>query len=181
MLPSFAEKDAKPHGRASIEREYINMPCLLGKRVDLDTDTEDIEIAVALPGGTDIETVEVNLKSDGRQAEVGFDWPRGLYDLNELYSADIKAKKPVEAKILSMREFLKSHRIKNDDIPRAKILIPLPVQVQTESKTWVKSGKIGTNGEIIARVTFKAYQQEYEVVNADKKIKFTADEKEERK
>lgn len=181
MVPSFAEKETKTQESISMERRFINMPCLLGKRVDLDTDTEDVEIAVALPGGTDLETVEVTLKSDGRQAEVTFNWPKDLYDLNELYSADIRAKKRVEAKILSMKESLKSHRVKNDEIPRASIVIPLPVQVQTDSKTWIKSGKIGTTGGIIARVTFKAYQKEYEVINADKRIMFTVDEKDEGK
>lgn len=181
MAPSFAEKETKAQEYISMERKYINMPCLVGKRGNLDTDTEDVEVAVALPGGTDIESVEVSLNSDGRQAELRFDWPKGLYDMNQLYSRDIKEKRRVEAKILSMKDALKSHRIKSDDIPRSTIIIPLPVQVHTDSKTWIKTGKIDTSGEIIAIITFTAYQKEYDVIRADKRIKFTVDEKEEGK
>ena len=101
--------------------------------------------------------------------------------MNQLYSRDIKEKRRVEAKILSMKDALKSHRIKSDDIPRSTINIPLPVQVHTDSKTWIKTGKIDSSGEIIAIITFKAYQKEYDVIRADKRIKFTIDEKEEGK
>ena len=71
-----------------------------------------------------------------------------------------------------MNKFLKSHRFKTDVAPRAIVMIPLPVPVQTDNKGWKKSGKVGTRGGIIAKVTFKAYQKEYSVADADKRFTF---------
>ena len=55
------------------------MPCLIGTSVDLDTDCENVNVAVALPGGIDLKTVEVCLSPDGKIAKLSYDWPKDLY------------------------------------------------------------------------------------------------------
>lgn len=148
------------------------MPYLIGRSVDLDTDCENVNIAVALPGGTDMETVEICLSPDGKEAKLSYDWPKDLYVMKELYFEEIKTKKRIDSTILSMNESLKARRTKTDIAPRAYIVLPLPVAVQTDSKTWAKSGNIGNHGGVIAKVTFKAHQKEYGVLDADKRIPF---------
>ena len=92
--------------------------------------------------------------------------------MDELFSDEIKSKERIDTKISAMNKFLKSHRFKTYVAPRAIVMIPLPVPVQTDNKGWKKSGKVGTRGGIIAKVTFKAYQKEYSVADADKRFTF---------
>ena len=112
---------------------HINMPCLVGASVDIDSDCEYVNAAVALPGGTDMATVEVCLSPDGKKAKLSYDWP------HELFSEEITANQRVDSKILSMTESLRRHQTRTDIAPRASIVIPLPLSAQTDSKTWVKS------------------------------------------
>ena len=59
---------------------------MVGVSDNLDTGEENVDIAIALPGGTELGTVEVSLSPDGREAEIGFDWPQELYLMDELFS-----------------------------------------------------------------------------------------------
>ena len=104
--------------------------------MDLDTDCENVNVAVALPGGIDLETVEVCLSADGKTAKLSYDWPKDLYVMKELYFEEIEADERVDSTILSMSETLRTQRPKTDIAPRALIVIPLPMSVQTDSKTW---------------------------------------------
>ena len=46
------------------------------------------------------------------------------------------------------------------------------VVIAVAAHSWKKTGKVGTRGGIIAKVTFKAYQKEYSVADADKRFTF---------
>ena len=127
------------------------MPCLVGASVDIDSDCEYVNAAVALPGGTDMATVEVCLSPDGKKAKLSYDWP------HELFSEEITANQRVDSKILSMTESLRRHQTRTDIAPRASIVIPLLVPAQqTDSKTWVNSVEAGHHEGVLAKVTFKA-------------------------
>ena len=92
--------------------------------------------------------------------------------MKELYFEEIEANERVDSTILSMSETLNTHRPKTDIAPRALIGIPLPMSVQTDSKTWVKSGKVGNHGGVIAKVTFKAYQKQCVALHHAERIRF---------
>ena len=150
----------------------MNPPCLVSMNGDIMTTSEYVEVALALPGGIDIAGIDVALTPDGHQVNISYDWPRGLYEMQQLYEDEIKLNSNTYPSILSMKEELKSHRSKSDLAPRSTMAIPLPVPVQTDVSTWIQSGKVGFDGEVIIKVKFRVHQKNYDIPTATK-IPFT--------
>ena len=54
---------------------HINPPCLVSRSGDIMTDSEYVEVALALPAGIDIARMDVILARDGKQLNISYDWP----------------------------------------------------------------------------------------------------------
>lgn len=149
-----------------------NMAYLVGTSVDLSNDIGTVDLVLALPGGTDAESVEFALSADGTDAVISFSWPQCMYVIEELYEAEIRKNFRVDSTIQTLRNELKDRRAKVSEAPRTKITIALPIPVQTDYDTWVKTGIRGRDGALVVKAKFKAYQKAYSVVEETRKVKF---------
>ena len=138
---------------------FSNIPCLVGMSVDLNNDVENVDMALALPGGSEPEGLECTLSPDGAEARISFDWPKSLYDIKKLYEEELAAGERIDSTIQSFKEALKSRRAHAGIALHTRITIPLPTPVQTDGATWTRNVKRTRDGAIIVKVKFLVRQK----------------------
>ena len=148
------------------------MPYIVGMSVDLDNDVENVDMALTLPVGTEPEGVECTISPDGADTVISFDWPKSLYDIEELYEEEAKAHERIDSTIQSLKEELRYRRSQVGIAPRAQITIPLPTPVQTDYVTWLRKGKRGRDGAVIIKAKFRAHRKTYNVDDEKRAVKF---------
>ena len=151
---------------------FSNMPYIVGMSVDLDNDVENVDMALTLPVGAEPEEVQCTESPNGLDAVISFDWPKSLYDIEELYDEEVKAHERIDSTIQSLKEELKYRRSQVGIAPRAQIIIPLPTPVQTDYVTWVRKGKRGRDGAVIIKAKFRAHRKAYNIDDGKRAIKF---------
>ena len=150
------------------------MPFLVGKTLDLDSRVVHVDLALALPCGTDPDTIDFRLSANGENAIVSFAWPGSFYNIEELYEEEIENNERVDSTMEALLGDLRNCSSQAIDVPRSKITIGLPTPVQTNSTSFVRKGKRARDGAVILKAKFKAQQQVHDIVDYDDgRVKFS--------
>ena len=152
----------------------------IGKWIHPITFEEKYTVLIVLPSGVSDGDVVVPAKDDGTDEVLfSYPWTEEFVNINELYEKELtnKTLSISHPEIMAMKESLRDVKHSIDDIPKSVIKIKLPVKVQTshhsyEHDTIVTKLKEG-NHLVTVRIRLTAFDSNYIVTSAKKKIKVT--------
>jgi len=165
--------DSEESQRVSVTHE--NQPVIVTVFKDPISQNDRVLALVTLPSGA--KDVQFNLSPDGRSAIVDYEWPKALYTMDDLFRRwiDKKELQIYHPKIIAVQSELEKFRDTVDQAPRGSIHISLPIEVQTATSTWSKTGIKRTDGVMMLLVELMAHQKAYTVKQTDTALTFDSD------
>jgi hypothetical protein len=119
---------------------HMNEPLLMQTYKDPNTHQEMLILAVLMHSG--VTNVTFDLNSDGTQATITYNWPKVMFNVDNMFSklvnnGTIPAYHP---KIMALENELETTRKSKIEIPIAQTIINLLIKVETSISSFVKYG-----------------------------------------
>lgn len=151
---------------------HENYPVVTEKYFSADNLFERVVVMVSLPGGA--SNVQIDLNDDGSCMLVKYVWPNASYAMDNLYQKKLQNKSISlqDPQVLAIERGLSKIRSTVDSAPASKIVINLPIKVQTEPSTWTKNGIMRTDGTQLIMADFKGHCKSYNKKVNDANVQF---------
>lgn len=158
--------------KASVQLDHFNFPFICETYKDPLTRMDVVLLMVNLPGGAQNTGVELN--SEGTVVTFKYQWAKAWYDVKELFKKFIAAKETtiVHPMVGAVENALEKCRSHIDSAPEAKMVITLPIKVQTDPFTWKKNGISRPDGMQIVMIEFVGFIKQYHKIKENSTFAF---------
>lgn len=149
-----------------------NYPFLLNTFKDPETQSDQVVLAMSIPGGA--KNVRLTVNTEGSVATVKYLWPAALYTMQDLFKRQINSKRTTmyHPMVSSLQSTLENVRQQIDEVPEAVVKIKLPIQVQSSTDSFDFWGVKREDGTMAIVGVFKGYIKAYSVKVIDSVVKF---------
>lgn len=140
---------------------HSNYPYLCETYKDLSNQMDKVLLSISVPGGA--KHVKMMLNNDGTAVTVKYDWPKIMYNMDDMFSKAVAAKQMnlTDPKVACFKNGLEKRRPRIDAVPQTSIIVNLPIKVQTGENNWTKTGAVRVDGSQIVTGDFSGFIKEY--------------------
>ncbi|KAJ3117945.1 hypothetical protein HK098_006074, partial [Nowakowskiella sp. JEL0407] len=156
-----------PSKKAKKENRIFSDPVLTAVYTDPETENERVIVVASLPSGC--SGLNFTLSEDGETAIISYTWPFAMYNTEYMFEKWLVTRQleNYHPKIVAILRELEKVRDTIESAPEGSIRVPLPIPVQTDTRTFKKNGLQKKDGSVIFIAELQAHQKSYAITAED--------------